>query len=349
MSDSSDLDDSDRENAPFDDSDLDPMLQKACVNNPRLQNKLKNMQKMRREQEEEKKAILKSGRMVKSCTWQWTDWNEQGECHGSEVHIHIQLPRNTPRERIKVKTLRQLVEVKLLATSAGADAGWHPKALPSSPPPAQTAAPEPPRPPEYLGGGYTSYTSIFAKGERAKALDLRATLDELKAGTKYEDAVEARDKWRSAWRRTARAALLDVVRGSSAHGGRHALPPGVVAALRGDLELAAREDRLEDCVDFQAALLAAGDATKASDAATAAALAPPPVVRPGAYNVGGSVALGADRSNARVAAPPRPGPRIFRVVGPRRRRRKYERRADRSGKGRVVAPPRPGDADSSEP
>ncbi|KAK7240405.1 ABC transporter [Aureococcus anophagefferens] len=289
MSDSDSDSDSDKEDK-FDGKDLDPMLQKACVNNPRLQQKLKNMKKIRREQEEEKRAILKSGRMVKSCTWQWTDWNDLGECLGNEVHVHIQLPAGTKRERLKVKTLRQLIEVKLLSTTEGADSGWHPKALPTAPE-AAAAAPEaatPPPPPEpvaigdryvsYASGrhkGDSTYTSMFAKGERAKAMDIRNELEALKDKGQYEEAIDLRDRLRSVWSKCSRAVMLDVTGAAAKNGSRHALAPGVIDALRDDLKLAAAEDRLEDALNFLTALNASGSGTgQSSDAAAAAAAAP---------------------------------------------------------------------------
>ncbi|KAH8096263.1 ATPase [Aureococcus anophagefferens] len=292
MSDSDSDSDSDKEDK-FDGKDLDPMLQKACVNNPRLQQKLKNMKKIRREQEEEKRAILKSGRMVKSCTWQWTDWNDLGECLGNEVHVHIQLPAGTKRERLKVKTLRQLIEVKLLSTTEGADSGWHPKALPRRPR-------RRPRP----GGGdaaaaararrhrrplrvvrvraaqgrfnvASTYTSMFAKGERAKAMDIRNELEALKDKGQYEEAIDLRDRLRSVWSKCSRAVMLDVTGAAAKNGSRHALAPGVIDALRDDLKLAAAEDRLEDALNFLTALNASGSGTgQSSDAAAAAAAAP---------------------------------------------------------------------------
>ena len=249
------------------------MLQKACVNNPRLQQKLKNMKKIRREQEEEKRAILKSGRMVKSCTWQWTDWNERGECLGNEVHVHIQLPAGTKKERLVVKTLRQLVEIKLLSSAEGTSGGWHPKAMPAvgadEASEAANAPPEPP-PPANIGDRYTSYTSMFAKGERAKALELRTELEALKGGGDYESAIDVRDKLRSQWSKCSRAVMLDVTQSAAKNGSRHALAPGVVTALRDDLKLAAAEDRLEDAVNFLTALNASGSGSgTGSDAAAA--------------------------------------------------------------------------------
>lgn len=241
----SDLDDSDNDDK-LDMESFDPMLQKACINNPRLQQKMKNMKKIRREGEEEKRAILKSGRMVKSCTWQWTDWNESGQCLGNEVHVHIQLPRGTDRNRLKVKTLRQLIEVKLLATTEGADSGWHPKALPARGGPddellAEEVSPLSAPPPANIGNSYTSYTSHDAKALRQKALDLRDECEVAKDRDDYDEATDFRDKMRKAWTACATRAMLDTARGEVRG---HACPPGVVGALRGDLELAKREDRL---------------------------------------------------------------------------------------------------------
>jgi len=212
---------------------------------------------------------------VKSCTWQWTDWNERGECLGNEIHLHIQLPKGTRRERIKIKTLRQLIEVKLLSSTENADSGWHPKAMPTVKSEEESEIVKPPIPsPEYVGG-YTSYTSMFAKGERAKAVELKQELDEIKATGQYEEAIDVRDRMRAAWRKCSRAAMLDATRSDAKLGSRHVLPPGTIGALRGDLELAVREDRLEDAINFLTALNLSSSGLGQTDGTTIAAVISP--------------------------------------------------------------------------
>ena len=99
---------------------------------------------------------------------------------------------------------------------------------------------------------------MFAKGERAKAMDIRNELEALKDKGQYEEAIDLRDRLRSVWSKCSRAVMLDVTGAAAKNGSRHALAPGVIDALRDDLKLAAAEDRLEDALNFLTALNASG-------------------------------------------------------------------------------------------
>lgn len=65
--------------------------------------------------EAEKKEIMRSGRVQQNCKWQWTDWDDEGKCTTKEIFVNIQLPKGTQKQQLRIKTLRQLFEIKLLA------------------------------------------------------------------------------------------------------------------------------------------------------------------------------------------------------------------------------------------
>ena len=266
-------------------TNMNPGIASSIKNNPRLQQKIKNMKVRQAEFEAEKKEIMRSGRVQQNCKWQWTDWDDEGKCTTKEIFVHIQLPKGTTKEQLRIKTLRQLFEVKVLAPqSDGIEKRLNarPDAAPVEPPtrimtptcisphvaPADYPLDEPhaewtkhahAQQVQALGntdvGIHADYTSAEAADERKTALLARHKLDEYKDDNKLNNALQKANEWRAAWRMASHTAMLDCL---SAGGTSRARSPAVLAVLRHDLELAKVEDRIEDAINYDKALEAAG-------------------------------------------------------------------------------------------
>ncbi|KAH8098324.1 ATPase [Aureococcus anophagefferens] len=234
-------------------TNMNPGIASSIKNNPRLQQKIKNMKVRQAEFEAEKKEIMRSGRVQQNCKWQWTDWDDEGKCTTKEIFVHIQLPKGTTKEQLRIKTLRQLFEVKVLAPNSNGIE----KRLSARPDVAAVDAPQ--KIVQALGntdvGIHADYTSADAGEERKKALLARHKLDEYKDDNKLNNALAKSNEWRASWRMASHTAMLDCI---SAGGTSRARSPAVLAVLRHDLELAKVEDRLEDAINFDKALEAAG-------------------------------------------------------------------------------------------
>lgn len=265
-------------------TDMNPGIAASIKNNPRLQQKIKNMKVRQAEFEAEKKEIRRSGRVQQNCQWQWTDWDDEGKCTTKEIFVHIQLPKGTTKDQLRIKTLRQLFEVKILApNSNGIEQRLAEKPNKVAVEPPQKIV-QPMSLPMPAGGGYplaephadmikqnqmdevraigntdvgihADYTSAEAQQDRSSALKARLRLDEYKDDNKLKEAASQCNQWRASWKSAAHQAMMDLLK---AGGTARARSPGVLAVVRHDLELAKLEDRIDDAICLDSALEAAG-------------------------------------------------------------------------------------------
>ncbi|KAH8049263.1 ATPase [Aureococcus anophagefferens] len=254
-------------------TNMNPGIASSIKNNPRLQQKIKNMKVRQAEFEAEKKEIMRSGRVQQNCKWQWTDWDDEGKCTTKEIFVHIQLPKGTTKEQLRIKTLRQLFEVKVLAPNSNGIE----KRLSARPDVAAVDAPQkivspvmttpaasmmPPA--DYpLDEPHAEWTK-HAHAQQVQALGntdvgIHADYTSADAGEERKKALLARHKLATSTRRQQaqqRARQVQRVARVLAHGEPHGharlhlrrrheprAEPAVLAVLRHDLRLAKVEDR----------------------------------------------------------------------------------------------------------